>query len=489
MADKQPSDRLINAMYILGGAWVTVEQSKLAYQWYKDYSTPDIKSKVINRGNNLKLEELDIGNIVGPDALSDVHKIGNSLNEMKQTLAALTSLQKKSHFSKDLASPDFRDLETPNIRTGDIRNQINSAYKRKNTNMAELSLEPKNDGGGGRKRNFSFEMEESDFYKIVFTGGPCAGKTTAISSVADKLREKGYTVFCVPEAATMIFSAGGDLDLRNYTEYEAQKFQYLLMCLQKSLEDIYQELALLNRNKKCVVLCDRGVMDGSAYLSSDQWQTLIDEWGVDVVRMRDRRYDLVLHLVTAADGAAEHYSAKNNTARAEEIELAIALDRKVQQAWMAHPCFVVIDNKADKGFSSKIERTETAVMRYLGLPTSVKFYNKYLIKGSRSALMNELMKHGLAVEEFVIEDTFVKSTETKNVHEYIRKRSGVNSKLSFQKGSKKIEKSENEKYVYTTLKRGISWKEYKSYMALKVKGTDTVKRNRACFLWKDQYFF
>ena len=105
----------------------------------------------------------------------------------------------------------------------------------------------------------------------------------------------------------MIFGGGGDLDLRNYSEYNQLKFQYLLLTLQKWLEDIYSELALLN-NKKVCLLCDRGVMDGSAYLTTDQWHTLIDEWDIDVVRMRDRRYDLVIHLVTAADGAEEFYN-------------------------------------------------------------------------------------------------------------------------------------------------------------------------------------
>jgi len=28
-----------------------------------------------------------------------------------------------------------------------------------------------------------------DIFKIVLTGGPCAGKTTAITTLADKLRE------------------------------------------------------------------------------------------------------------------------------------------------------------------------------------------------------------------------------------------------------------------------------------------------------------
>ena len=36
-----------------------------------------------------------------------------------------------------------------------------------------------------------------------------------------------------------------------------------------------------------------------------------------------RRYDLVLHLVTAANGAEKYYTLENNAARSESVELAI----------------------------------------------------------------------------------------------------------------------------------------------------------------------
>lgn len=50
-----------------------------------------------------------------------------------------------------------------------------------------------------------------DIFKIVVTGGPCAGKTTAITTLADKLREKGYATFIVPEAASLIFTSGSSV--------------------------------------------------------------------------------------------------------------------------------------------------------------------------------------------------------------------------------------------------------------------------------------
>jgi hypothetical protein len=44
-------------------------------------------------------------------------------------------------------------------------------------------------------------------------------------------------------------------------------------------------------------------MDGSAYMSPLNWQALLDEMTLNTIILRDRRYDAVIHLVTAADGA------------------------------------------------------------------------------------------------------------------------------------------------------------------------------------------
>lgn len=35
-------------------------------------------------------------------------------------------------------------------------------------------------------------------YKIVITGGPCAGKTTSLTKIRDDLTAKGFRVFSVP---------------------------------------------------------------------------------------------------------------------------------------------------------------------------------------------------------------------------------------------------------------------------------------------------
>jgi len=65
-----------------------------------------------------------------------------------------------------------------------------------------------------------------------------------------------------------------------------------------------------------------------------------------------KRYDLVIHLVTAADGAEKFYTLSNNTARSESPELARELDQKVRECWVSHPRLVVVGNEDD--FSKKI---------------------------------------------------------------------------------------------------------------------------------------
>lgn len=81
-----------------------------------------------------------------------------------------------------------------------------------------------------------------------------------------------------------------------------------------ALEDIVLSFASLNLTKPTVVFCDRGLMDGKAYCEPNIWRCVLDELGVNEVTLREKRYDAVIHLITAADGATEYYSNENNPA-------------------------------------------------------------------------------------------------------------------------------------------------------------------------------
>jgi len=134
------------------------------------------------------------------------------------------------------------------------------------------------------------------------------------------------------------------------------------------LEDIFLETAL-EQDQATVILCDRGVMDGFAYTTNEVWQALLDETHWSTIQLRDRRYEVVIHMVTAADGAKQFYTDANNEARYETVEEAIILDKKLINSWVGHPQFTIVDNLEVDGFKGKIARCIDAVFKTIGLPT------------------------------------------------------------------------------------------------------------------------
>jgi predicted ATPase len=90
--------------------------------------------------------------------------------------------------------------------------------------------------------------------RIVLTGGPGGGKTTA----ADLFRrELGERVVVVPESATILFAGG----FPRSREVDAQRaVQEAIFHVQRKLENVQSALF-----RDRILLCDRGTIDGAAY--------------------------------------------------------------------------------------------------------------------------------------------------------------------------------------------------------------------------------
>jgi hypothetical protein len=73
----------------------------------------------------------------------------------------------------------------------------------------------------------------------------------------------------------------------NMTPEQVVRFEGSLMKTQMALEDAFYEIAK-SSGKPCVIMCDRGVMDCSAYMTKEQWETLLDDYGWSQVALRDR---------------------------------------------------------------------------------------------------------------------------------------------------------------------------------------------------------
>eukprot|EP01138_Halocafeteria_seosinensis_P005171 gb/GECG01005288.1/.p1 GENE.gb/GECG01005288.1/~~gb/GECG01005288.1/.p1 ORF type:complete len:672 (+),score=75.18 gb/GECG01005288.1/:1-2016(+) len=223
--------------------------------------------------------------------------------------------------------------------------------------------------------------------RFVLTGGPCAGKTTALARLSSFLRHRGYRVYTVPEAATMLFTNGAsfrDLD----TDDRQIAFQAAVMNTQIHLEDSFARIAMAHakniegsdqKKYPAVLLCDRGTMDGCAYLDKSLWGRLLRNYDIpNEVAIRDQRYNAVFHLVTAANGAEPFYTLDNNATRLESPEQARKLDLQLQRAWNGHPRLMVFDNSTD--FEGKLERVVNSLSRLLGLPSSRRCFRKHLLR-------------------------------------------------------------------------------------------------------------
>ena len=213
-----------------------------------------------------------------------------------------------------------------------------------------------------------------NIYRIVATGGPCAGKTTAFARVEPELSALGFKVFIAPESFTLLYGCG--IKLREYRNVE---FQDMLFQTQLHMENLLNEAAEKCEEENVLIIYDRGLLDGFAYTAPDDIAEILRRNGQTINSLMNR-YDAVIHLITAADGAKEAYLAnmKSNKARYETVEEAIATDRALMKVWTGHPHLRIVDNSTD--FSKKITRFIAEICAVIGKPAPLEIEKKFLIK-------------------------------------------------------------------------------------------------------------
>lgn len=209
--------------------------------------------------------------------------------------------------------------------------------------------------------------------KIVITGGPCAGKTTAMSWIQNAFTEKGYTVIFVDETATQLSRGGAPWILNhNNKEYQLQVTKLML-----AKEQVFEDIVKTFDTEKVLIVCDRGALDNRAYMTEEEFRYVLNQLGTNEIELRDH-YDAVFHLVTAAKGAEEFYTLANNVARYETVEEAIRVDEGLIASWTGHPHLRIIDNRYD--FNEKMMALITEISAFLGEPRPKETKRKYLIK-------------------------------------------------------------------------------------------------------------
>lgn len=170
-------------------------------------------------------------------------------------------------------------------------------------------------------------------FKIVLTGGPCAGKTTAVEQIKKELKEKNIPCIVWNEVATELINSG-------IKPWEWEPFEFQSFVLEKCMlnEEISSHYKVKNEDKEgiVVILFDRAIYDNMAYLNeSSEFFKLLRFHGLDPMKTLDS-YDLVIDMLSLATCKPIDYNIINNLARTETPEEACEKDLKTSQAWANH---------------------------------------------------------------------------------------------------------------------------------------------------------
>jgi len=312
-----------------------------------------------------------------------------------------------------------------------------------------------------------------NIYRIAIVGGPCSAKTTALAVLQSKLADRGYKVLIVPESATKLILAGirpgaGGL--------EGIEFQHEILQDTIAQEDRIASAAIRYRDKgqRVVILCDRGTMDGEAYVDAKAFRGMLEEFGYSPRTLCDERYHAVMHLRTAALGAERFYTTENNSARTESPELARELDQRTLEAWQRHPHPRLIDNSTD--LKGKMDRLFAEICAVLGDPVPIEKEDKFLVDAS---------------EPVVIPVKFTESTITQDYlvppdlrEEYrVRAREGGDGTSYYFTRKRYVAPGDR-----IEIERLVTRREYASLIQLKDYRMRTIRKRRLCFFWKSQFF-
>ena len=312
----------------------------------------------------------------------------------------------------------------------------------------------------------------AEIKKIVLTGGPCAGKTTALVKITEYFSGFGYKVFNVPEVPTIYSTAGWNYLTPNRDLY--YQGERAILETQLALEDQFTRLAEVC-TKPVLIVCDRGTMDISAYIKPEEWAEITAMAGTTPNGLLER-YDAVLHLVSAADGAEQYYTTATNATRYEQaneegLRIARELDKKIIKAWTGHPHLRVINNHDD--FEAKLNRVLKDISKVVGLPQPVQQERIFRVE-----IVGEIPE----CSESEITQTYLVAEPGSEVRLRRRKWSG-GKVVNVHRSKKRIsdtEVIETERQVDNNL--------YEQMLQQADPYRATIRKRRQSFIWKGQFF-
>lgn len=304
--------------------------------------------------------------------------------------------------------------------------------------------------------------------KICLTGGPSTGKTSVINAVIKDFSELGYHVIVIPETATSFINNGirpfGDNALPPVT------FQKLVIESQLSKEKIAELAAEALGSDKVIIICDRGSLDGIAYVTSEEWEQTLKEQGVNARDLLSS-YNAILYM----EGREELFTTENNKARYESsAEEALEKGRKVLKSYLSHDNLRVIQPREE--MKDKETEVINIIANMLGLPARVRDQKKFLVDGINVDMVAALSSKVVIKQDYLKCDC--------NIEYRVRKVEQDGTFSYHFSIIKKCEQGKREIIKDDT----ITESDYNNLLLTKNDNSVSLIKTRYSFVYKEQYY-
>mmetsp|Transcript_89820 Transcript_89820/g.187753 ORF Transcript_89820/g.187753 Transcript_89820/m.187753 type:complete len:473 (+) Transcript_89820:65-1483(+) len=282
------------------------------------------------------------------------------------------------------------------------------------------------------------ESPAQSVVRIILTGGPGGGKSSALATLRDHLSKTGYQVIVVPENSTTLLNNSGGYDAAWHGTERHVMMQTLFLRFQLYQEEIYNSWPNLRPERPHIILQDRGCLDGRLFCTEEQWEKVLTNVGIKEEDLL-HRYDLIIHMTSAASGLEEAYDygpGSSNPARYHTPEQARVADELAQKTYEKHPHVRVIPNFSR--FSAKMQALVNSVSQALKVDGLSVGRTKELLSATST---DSLMKAWPAEVDCEVHDILVTFRDG-NRHESIRKRSLFPRRCHYGSGSSEPQKTE-----------------------------------------------
>lgn len=209
------------------------------------------------------------------------------------------------------------------------------------------------------------ENQAKQITKIVITGGLLSGKSTCCHIVKDHFEKIGYKVVIIPSMES-ILKANGFADFNNYEELLKSRIEF-----EKTFYNLIQNMDA----NKILVLYDGASLDIRSMCTKREFVTICNKLSIFPEEVRNS-YDAVFHLKSIAKWDNTLFDKLNDNNKIDS-SLAIALDDKIIDAWIAHANYRIID--CCISITDKANKTIHEIAKFLNEDERFYIEKKYLI--------------------------------------------------------------------------------------------------------------